>query len=58
MPIPTPNADESKDDFISRCSKKEYENLKDREEHQDKSEKKIRDMAVAICNDKWREHKS
>jgi hypothetical protein len=58
MPIPTPNADESKKEYMERCASTEYERLKDDPQHEDKSKKKLRDMAGAICNDKWQEHKN
>ncbi len=47
MPLPDPKKEESKDDFISRCIDSELPNVK--EKHPDKSEKKQREIASAIC---------
>lgn len=47
MPIPTPNEDESREDFISRC----MEQLADDDEFDDQ------DQRAGVCFSKWREHK-
>lgn len=47
MPLPIPNADESRDDFISRC----MSNDTVQEDFDDN------DQRMAVCNRQWEEHK-
>jgi len=57
MPIPKPEPGEGKKEFISRCSEREYGNLKGKDKHSDKSDEKLSKMANAICQKQWREKK-